>query len=278
MNLSFPIDSVEINFTESVPFEIADALYSRDHIRINEQHFSLSVPEVADYWAADGKRIWVKPMAEVDEASVRLFLNGSVFGAVLHQQGLVPFHASSFQYKEKVVLIAGMSGAGKSSTTAAFCTSGAQFINDDINPVEVSGDIIRLKKIRSRVKLWDDSLDSLAMTQDGFQAVRPGIDKFYVPLESTTSEDYLPLHHIVILNKYNGNECSLVKPSGIEKYNLLRRHIYRLAYLRGMPETDRNYFAKLLKIAKSVDVTIVNRPSQIAVQDTVAFIQQNVLA
>lgn len=274
MHLTFPIDGVAITSTPSKSFS---SLYEREHLRINEQELFMSVPDVADYYVRNGEEVAVLPAAEADEKSVQLFLSGSVLGAVLHQRGIIPFHGSSFSFNGKGVMVIGVSGAGKSSTTAAFCSKGAGFINDDINPVLVKESGIMLQRIRTNVKLWDDSLAYLGITNDSFSQIRPDIDKFYVPFDKGQLLEEQPLHHIVLLGTHNEERFAVEQPAGIEKYNILRRNIYRKMYLRGMPQTEKSYFQKLLKIANTVTISIVKRPDRISPLATMDFIKEHVL-
>jgi hypothetical protein len=69
----------------------------------------------------------------------------------------LPLHGSCFElYFEKA--FCGESGAGN-HLLPHLCQDGAQFINDDITPVEITAaatTIIPIKK--PRIKLWEDSL------------------------------------------------------------------------------------------------------------------------
>ena len=111
MHLSFPIDSVKITIDTNANYSI-DSIYTSPWIQINETDFVIDIDGVAKYRIQDGKTIYIAPYPEAYQASVQLFLNGSAFGAILHQRGILPFHGCSFKYKEKGILICGDSGAG----------------------------------------------------------------------------------------------------------------------------------------------------------------------
>lgn len=278
MHLTFPIDSVKLSFTESAPFTFHPESFKAGVIEVEEKRWHMSIPDIGDYWVEDGERIWIRPVSQCDEASIRLFLNGSVFGAVLHQRGLIPIHGSSFVFEGKTVLLAGDSGAGKSSVTTAFCQNSARFLNDDINPLIVTDDAVRIKKIRTSVKLWEDSLNALSVDDPAKLRIRPDVEKFYVSLNNVVQDEELDLNCLIILQSSTCDTIEYTVPQGTEKYHLLRSVIYRKGYLHGMPLTKKSYFKKLLQVADSVKMYVVTRPMQIPVLDTMNFIKDKILS
>ncbi len=272
MELSFPVDSVLLTIDKNADYSIAP-IYSTPRLQINETEFAITIDGVAKYRVKDGSQVWVSPHNDADQSSIQLFLNGSVFGAVLHQRGIVPFHGCSFEYEGKGILICGRSGVGKSSVTAAFCKTGANFINDDITPVsidEYGGTII---PIRTQMKLWDDSLKVLEIENEGFKKIRPSLQKFYVPFSNVCGTK-ISLSKIVVIGTHEKDDYGVSRPTGMVKYNLLRKNIYREMYLRGMPQTARNYFKKLIKLTEAIDVILILRPRVCDVCSTVEFIRK----
>ena len=259
MDLNFPITLERLDFSQDNLGQLTDAPLSSPHLQVAENDFFLNVHDVASYRVQNGNIVRVFPHENADMASIKLFLNGSVLGAVLHQQGILPFHGSCFQYNEKGVLLCGHSGAGKSSVTAAFCQNGARFINDDITPVAISEYATTIIPIKTRIKLWDDSFQKLKIENDDFEKIRPTLDKFYLP----TNEEYQDkqeLHHIFILSTHNKDHFETFELEGMAKYNALRKQIYRKMYLKGMPERQKSYFKQLFQLAKNVRVTHIKRP------------------
>jgi len=253
----------------------ASYIYSRPHFKINESDFFLDIKNVARYRVQNGQEILICPYENADEESVNLFLEGSALGALLHQRGMLPFHGSSFVYKNKGVMICGHSGAGKSSVTATFCQEGASFINDDITPVAVPGSTITILPVKTRIKLWADTLQKLKIGGDNLQRIRPGIDKFYLPAEENSVSEHA-LDHLFILSTHNKNEFQAIELEGMEKYNALRKQIYRRIYLKGMPETEKKYFGQLFSLANKVRVTRILRPQICDIQKTVRFIESEI--
>ncbi|MFV8337569.1 hypothetical protein ACNQF7_16025 [Flavobacterium sp. RSP29] len=276
IDLNFPITLEHLEFSQEDLEQLTDATFSSTHLQVGENDFFLNVHNVATYRVQNGNSVLIFRHENADLASIKLFLNGSVLGAVLHQQGTLPFHGSCFQYNEKGVLLCGDSGAGKSSVTVAFCQNGACFINDDITPVAISESETIIIPIKTRIKLWDDSFQKLKIENDDFEKIRPTLNKFYLP----TNEEYLDkqqLHHIFILSTHNNEHFETFELEGMVKYDALRKQIYREMYLKGMPERHKSYFKQLFQLAKNVRVTHIKRPQICDIYTTMETIKKELV-
>ncbi len=259
MDLNFPVELECIRVVKEDVGHLSVPRLSYPHLQVDENDFVLRVHNVASYRVQDGNKVSICTHEDIDMASIKLFLQGSVLGAVLHQQGILPFHGSSFAYEGKGIIICGHSGTGKSSITAAFCQNGGCFMNDDITPVRICQAETTIIPIKTCNKLWDDSLQKLKIENDNFEKIRPAIEKFYLPNHEVFSSEH-HLDHIFILGKHNEDRFEVNELSGLGKYNALRNQIYRKCYLKGMPETRKSYFKQLFHLAETVRVTQIVRP------------------
>jgi ABC-type multidrug transport system fused ATPase/permease subunit len=97
---------------------------------LNDTELVFDAPGVAEYYAANGKMINLRLDNRIDPKdisamrSVRLYLLATVFAAILLQRKQLPLHASAIIKNGKLVLIAGDSGAGKSTILAEFMKQG----------------------------------------------------------------------------------------------------------------------------------------------------------
>ena len=275
MNLHFPLSDIELEqITGSFP-DIENVRFRRPNFAINDDKFFLNVREVAQYQAVNGSKVQYILYKNADQASVELFLNGSVLGAILHQKGILPFHGSSFDYKNKGIVICGNSGVGKSSVTMAFCLKGAKLINDDITPVIVNNNHSFLIPMKSKIKLWDDSMDQLNIDQQELVQIRPHLKKYYLKSDNVANENQI-IDHIFILSVHNKNEYIVQEHDGIKKYNALRKQIYRRGYLKGMPLREKQYFKDLFNVAASCRLTEITRPRKIQIVETMARIEEEI--
>jgi len=275
MNFSILSEPINVKY-EKNKIEISNSyIYTRPNFKIKEDDFFLDIKNIAQYRVLGGQTILVNPYENADKESIELFLEGSALGALLHQRGILPFNGSSFLYKGKGIMICGNSGTGKSSLTAAFCQQGAAFINDDISPVSVLDLKTIILPVKTRIKLWDDALNKLKISSDNLLRIRPQFNKFYLPMYEEISEH--KLDQIFILSTHNKDEFMAIELKGIDKYNVLRSQIYRKVYLRGMPETQKKYFKQLFSLAKNIPVIKVTRPSLCEIDDTMHFIEKEIV-
>jgi hypothetical protein len=236
----------------------------------------ISIPNVADYFVEQSKRIIVNPHKNADDKSIDLFLNGTVLGALLHQQDILPFHGSSVLFKNRGILFCGRSGSGKSSLTTRFYQEGAEFITDDITPVYVENENVLIGTLKSNIKLWKDSVEDLGVEHLKGGEIRDSIEKYYIDIEPSEKAK-VSLDTILILNRNNIQEFAKQELNGIVKYNVLRNNIYRKIFLKGMPETNKSSFTKIIDIANRVNVVSVSIPFHAKINDTFSFIKSSVL-
>ncbi|MTK54525.1 hypothetical protein [Paludibacter sp.] len=275
VSLSCPLDFIQITVSGKCNDSVALPLYFSQVLEVSETDLLLIIDNVATYRVQNGSHIQINPFPNADLSAIQLFLNGSAFGAALHQRGIIPFHGCSFELNQKGIVLCGYSGAGKSSVTAAFCQQGARFINDDITPVIIDESGIWIMPIRTRIKLWEDALAALAIESENLEKIRPSTQKFYVPVENNC-QDKLQLNTLIVLGIHDNDQndqYELMRPVGMEKFNLLRSHIYRKIYLKGMPKAERNLFSQLLKLSQSVEVLHILRPQKSSIHATMEFIR-----
>ena len=97
-----------------------------------------NVPNIANFYIKDGKKIIVSPLDEIDEDVLRLYILGTCMGTILMQRKILPLHGSAIEIDGKVYAIVGDSGAGKSTLASAFLKQGYKLVSDDVIAVSVS--------------------------------------------------------------------------------------------------------------------------------------------
>jgi hypothetical protein len=196
---------------------------------------------------------------------VELYLNGSVYGAILHQRKTLPLHASCFQYQALGIMICGESGVGKSSLTTSFCLNGATFLTDDVTPILFCEGQPRIWNVSDRIKLWSDSLQQLNQPLEGLERIMPQYEKFYLPIASER-EVYSQLQHIFILYVHDEPKLSIQPLTGVDRFAALRNQLYRPEYLCGMPESEATYIKQLVILSQVLTVTNIFRPDSISIE------------
>ena len=277
MKLIPPLNGLNIDIIDAFPSLYEPPVYIRDRWSANERELILQIENVASYKIQNGTEVSVYPHSNLDADSIQLFLNGSVLGAALHQRGMMPFHGSSFVIKNRGILICGDAGVGKSSVVAAFCQNEGSLVNDDITPVCFDNGHIMMIPLSTNLKLWDDAISLFQLDKNSLKKIRPSLNKYYIS-EFTRPEGVQPfLHSFIVLRTHNHNDFNVKRPQGVERFNCLRRNIYRKVYLRGMPQTEKKYFEQLLTAANLLDVVVVFRPQTSNALETMRYIREHVL-
>jgi hypothetical protein len=279
MNLRFPLSDVKVELSSEKKM-VKNPLYDDGFFRLNQHEFSMHVEGVGWFFASGGNYVSVVPYPQVSESSLEVYLNGSTYGAILHQRKIMPMHGSCFNYGGLGIMLCGESGAGKSSLTAAFSQKGSHFLTDDVSPMVFPKGSPCILPLSDRIKLWDDSLNQLHLEKGDLAQIWEDYQKFYLPMDASFKEAY-PLNLIFIIDKHEKPAVKFKALDGIDCFTALRNEIYRWEYLQGMPESEAQYLKKLLTISAQVQVVQVTRPISIEIDAMrcrlVEFIRNNVL-
>jgi hypothetical protein len=77
-----------------VPEHLDDVVARGAAFEASSNQLLLTVPNVARYLVQNGDEIVIQPEPNATESDLRAFLTSSAFGALLHQRGVLPMHAS----------------------------------------------------------------------------------------------------------------------------------------------------------------------------------------
>lgn len=217
----------------------------------------VEVPDVGRYEARDGRELVVDPVAGADPRSVRLFLLGSMLGAVLMQRGHLVLHGNAVRVGDACAVVVGRSGAGKSTLAAEFDRRGLDVLSDDVVPVDSAGMAL---PGHPRIKLWDDALERLGVGTEQLDRVTPDHEKFQLPL-TRTEVGPLPLRWVYVLERHSGDELSLERVRGATTFSLLHEHTYRNELVHG-PGPVAQHLEQCARLVSVARITRVRRPAE----------------
>jgi hypothetical protein len=264
MTFRFPLKDVKTEISSDKRV-VACPVYSDHFYRVSQDEFSMDVEGVASFYVSGGDFISLVPDPAAKESSIELYLNGSAYGAILHQRKILPLHGSCFLFNGKGVMICGDAGVGKSALTASFCLNGAEFLTDDVTPMVFPNRVPHIWSLSDRIKLWGDTLKQLEKKEDGLHRIYPDTEKFYYPLDNATGSTY-KLDQVYILEITDTESIEIEELSGSSKFIAMRSEIYRQEYLKGMPENELVYFRNLVDISNCVRIFRVKRPGDILIR------------
>lgn len=211
----------------------------------------------------EGRRITLEwPVFEGDDPSddVSWVLQG--WGAVLAflQRGEIPLHASSVRIGGRVVAIAGLKGAGKSTTSLGLSQRGHELLVDDTTFVHLDDSVVRITPFRRNVHLLPDAASQLGIDFGSLDLLAGARQKAAWRPPEPPAEPF-PIDAIVILKPDSSStESRIEEVRGAERISLLRDHVTRGGLSEAMLGPQR-YFDLVSQLATSTPILLLRRPA-----------------
>jgi hypothetical protein len=133
-----------------------------------------------------GTQIWATWPEDLTVEDTATYLLGPILGFVLRLRGTVCLHASAIAIGDRVVVLVGAAGAGKSTTAAAFAQQGYAVLSDDVVPIVDRDDNFLIQSAYPRIRLWESSVAALYGSADALPRLvptHPTWDKRYLALD-----------------------------------------------------------------------------------------------
>jgi len=250
---------VTVRYDAVDPDTLGEAARVGPQLWVSPERFILEIPRVARFEVAQGTEIRVDPAPGVDAESVRLFLLGSAFGALLFQRGHLVLHGNAIKIDGRCMICVGASGAGKSTLAAAFARRGYPVLADDVVPVDANAAAL---PGLPRIKLWQDAAEWLGIETAGLRRIRPDMAKFNMPLaeDDRAVSAPAPIRWIYILGQdVTLEDVRIVPIHGMARFGPLRNNTYRVRYLQGM-KLGPVHLERCGALAGQVHLARVTRP------------------
>jgi hypothetical protein len=244
------------------PPELAGATVCRPHLQIAPQSLLLKVRVAGHFWVRDGRAIIFNPLPDAPPETVRLFLLGSAFGALLHQRGILPIHGSALGYGGEAFILTGVTGAGKSTLAAALVRKGCKLLTDDVAAVTFdSAGTPWAQPAYPQQKLWRDSANAMELATGRLIRVMADMEKYAVPAVGRYQGEPAALSTIFHLLKPAGAESGklgLEPVRGVDKLPLILRNVYRPRFVKGLG-IQGEHLQRCFRLAEKVKTARVYR-------------------
>ncbi len=242
-----------------VPATIGPIIVDTPFYSLNEEQLLFRMPNIAEFLVESGSLVTYTLLdaSDVDQRSIRLYLLGSIMGSVLHQRKLTVLHASAIQYGAEALLFTGKSGVGKSTMTASLAKQGFDFISDDISVLHRLDGAFYIAKGYPFSRLWDDSLDELAVSSQGLELTMKSRNKYIVPMPHANKE-LIPLRSIICLDVHPMYDLQFNRLSGGQCVDLIGKNIYRRRMAKAI-FGEKGFFKQVVELAQC-DVRELYRP------------------
>ncbi|MFV3130381.1 serine kinase [Niveispirillum sp. KHB5.9] len=161
-----------------VPDRLPDAVWASPFVEIAiDGTVLVRIPNVVGFLVRGGCQLILDQDSDAETSVIETFLFGAVAGAVLHQRGILPLHASCVMVGDIAVAMAGVSGRGKSTLAGIMSLRGHEVVCDDICAIGFHGGRAFVAPGPPRVRLWPDAAELLGLSHDGLQTARPNHPK-----------------------------------------------------------------------------------------------------
>lgn len=251
--LEAPTDaSVEIRIakhrSERIPVGQYGTYYSADIYVLGTAWGTLEV--------SDSQRIQVFIEEGYTTADAAPFIIGWGFAFLFQQLGYSILHCSALNLNGKGVIVSGVSGAGKSSTTLELIQKGASYLTDDMAVLDCTGSPELIPAYPIQKVCRDVSLD---LDQNELLHINEGRDKFAYHNERDYCNHRVKPTHLVLLKLNEGEELIATEQTGLSKWMRALECLYlnELYVTFGTPEQDKQ---NCLKLAGEIRVLVISRP------------------
>lgn len=221
----------------------------------------LTITGIARFTVRGGSEIRVEADPSASARNVRLYLLGSVFGALLHQRGLLPLHANAIVIDGRAFAFTGASGAGKSTLAAWFVDRGYRILSDDVCVVgfDAGGFDGRGAAVAQpglpRLRLWRDALDRGGRDAADYHRSFDELDKYDVP----TAADLSPMPLAAVYRLGRGDGGDIARLTGMAAVEALVANTYRGAIVAQIEGGTRRHLAACVALARAVPVFAAER-------------------
>jgi hypothetical protein len=242
-----------------------NAHYSERH---NGREVLLDFAAIGRFLLRDGKEILMDLAPSPDDDEVRAYLLGAVFGALCHQRGITPLHASAIDVADGCVAFVGASRAGKSTLVATLAQRGHNIISDDVCFLQLGtdGDLEAWPGI-SRIRLWEDTKVALGFDGPNIEREIYGYNKYFIPVRPPSN----PLRSRRLLRVYQLHRApngapDVTRLQGAAAVEVLMQNVYWLGFAERSGHKP-HAFVTCAAAARDVPVFRLSRPWDLAALD-----------
>ena len=228
----------------------------------------LDFPPVGRFLLRAGKEILMDLAPSSNDDEVRAYLLGAVFGALCHQRGITPLHASAIDVANGCVAFVGASRAGKSTLVATLAGRGHDVVSDDVCFLQPGTDgHLQTWPGISRIRLWEDTKAALGFNGPGVEREIYGYNKYFIPVRSPNN----PLQSRRLLRVYQLHRTpngvpEVARMQGAAAVEVLMQNVYWLGFAERSGHKS-HAFVTCTAAARDVPVYRLTRPWTLAALD-----------
>jgi len=232
-------------------------------------------PGIATLRAKCGSRLIVDlDSDQLETALLGPYILSEPLGLVLSQRGFLLLHASAVRVGGQVVVFVGPAGVGKSTTAAAFATSGHTVLADDMVGLTLNpGGLPILYPACPRIKISPSAAKALGIHASSLSPLFTGCRKREIRQDGVFPVGPFPVTQIFVLQE-SPDTLNITRTSGLEAFfGLVRFFPCPGALLQGSALTL--HFEHCVRLLDQVEMWSLQRPSQFEVlRDVVSSVER----
>ena len=215
----------------------------------------------------NGKELRYVLIPGKNEMYLQSYILGFGLSMMAMQQGILSIHCSAIADEHGALLIAGESGAGKSTVTTEFLEKGYRLMGDDIAWVnkDANGNVVAAPGFPYQ-KLCRNVAFERGLQSEEMIYIDEDKDKFLVPFRGEFSTESVPIKGFIYLVVTDGEEVVSEPVKGISSFQVIANNLF-LRHLLGNDKYKPEIGQKCLEIAAQVPIVIIGRPQE---KDTTA--------
>lgn len=213
--------------------------------------------DIGHFIIQNGNEILVHPLEGASEKDLASFILGWSISFLFLMRGYSAIHCSAIEIdSERAALIAGSSGAGKSTTALSLINADYRYLADDIIMIQPSPNMkihpgFPLQKVCRNIaeQLNSENLFYINERKDKFAYYNIG-DFCGEPRKLTT---------MIMLDKHDGDTVLTEKITGLAKWNCMLQNLFLIDAYKdlGFPPEEK---ARTLELASKLNIYKISRP------------------
>lgn len=169
------------------------------HVDLRDARFWF--PGVGGFRVRNGSTIVISPESGMDNALLRMYVEGMMMATLLFQRGFFVLHASVVQMGGACVAFLGHVGAGKSTTAAALHARGHAVVTDDNAAIDLSLAKPEVTPAFPYVKVFPAIAACLGFAPESLSPMHASQPKCVRQVDDAFPERPVPLKRIYVLTR-----------------------------------------------------------------------------
>lgn len=246
------VPDVRILF-KPVPESLGNPKYSGFKCEVDKGIVLIRTDTIAKLLISGGDKIFIEKRKGARDYEIRMLLLGWGFGAVLHQRGVLPLHASAVALDQRGLALCAHSGYGKSTLAYAFLKRGYRILDDNIAALIPDEDGILVLPGYPEIKLQGSDLRDLKEKPRSVRPLLQSGDRYAVGLSNHFQREPVRLSRIFVLSRSASPSLKMTTLEGAAAFKALAEHTFCPKFLKCMEQPSK-HFDKLVDLASRMPV------------------------